>query len=156
MASTIRAERGRALADLRGQGFRFVLTGGIVALVYVTTTTVLAQVVGLRFEVSLAIGFAVAIATHFSLQRMFVWRHAAAFALRFHHQLGRYLFVAGIQYALTAAITATLPRALGVSAEVVYLPTVAILSATNFVIFRSRIFHPELDQRALLSGRFGE
>jgi putative flippase GtrA len=156
MALTIPAERRDALADLRRQGFRFLLTGGIVALVYVTTTTVLSQVAGLSFEVSLAIGFAVAIATHFSLQRMFVWRHSAAFALRFHHQLGRYLALAAIQYGLTAAITATLPRALGVSPELVYLPTVAILSAMNFVVFRSRIFHPELDRGALAGGRVGE
>jgi putative flippase GtrA len=156
MASTIRADRRATLADLRGQGFRFVLTGGVVALVYVATTTILSQLVGVGFELSLAIGFAVAIATHFSLQRMFVWRHAAAFALRFHHQLGRYLVLAAIQYALTAAITATLPRALGVSPELVYLPTVAILSAMNFVIFRSRIFHAELDRRALAGGQVGE
>ena len=132
-----------------------MLTGGIVALVYVTTTTVLSQAVGMSFEASLAIGFAVAIATHFSLQRMFVWRHGAAFALRFHHQLGRYLAVAALQYSVTAAITATLPGAAGVSPELVYLPTVAVLSAANFVIFRSRIFHPELD-RALVTGRVAE
>lgn len=133
-----------------------MLTGGIVALGYVATTTVLSQVVGMSFEASLAIGFTVAIATHFSLQRMFVWRHAAAFALRFHHQLGRYLAVAALQYSVTAAITATLPRAAGVSPELVYLPTVAVLSAANFVIFRSRIFHPELDRGALVAGRVAE
>lgn len=145
MASTTQVDRRRALSDLRRQGFRFALTGGIVALVYVGTTTVLSQVVGLDFEASLAIGFVVAIATHFSLQRMFVWRSAAEFELRLHHQIARYLVVAGIQYGLTAAITATLPRALGVSPEVVYLPTVAIISAANFVVFRSRIFHPAID-----------
>ena len=49
--------------------------------------------------------------------------------------------MAGVQYGLTAAITATLPHALGVSTEVVYLPTVVVIAVINFLVFRSRIFH---------------
>jgi putative flippase GtrA len=142
MASTTQADRRLARAELRGQGFRFVLTGGFVALVYVVTTTVLAEVVGLPFEASLAIGFALALVTHFSLQRLFVWRHSTSFALPLQHQLARYLALAGFQYGVTAAITATLPGALHVNPEFVYLPTVAVLSTMNFLILRSRIFHP--------------
>jgi putative flippase GtrA len=133
MASTTRADRRAALAVVGGQGFRFVLTGGFVALVYVAVTTLLAEVVGLPFEAALAIGFALAIVTHFSLQRFFVWRHPSSFALPLHHQLARYLTLAGLQYGLTAGITAVLPRALGVSPEVVYLPTVVALSTMNFL-----------------------
>lgn len=138
-------DRRAAWAELRGQGFRFVLVGAIVAGVYVGTTTLLAEVIGVPFEVSLAIGFALAIVTHFSLQRLYVWRHAAAFALSLHHQVARYLAMAGLQYGLTAAITATLPHAFGVSPEVVYLPTVLVIAVTNFLIFRSRIFHAAID-----------
>ena len=132
-------------SDLRRQGFRFVVAGGIVFATYVVTTTILAEVIGAPFELSLAIGFTLAIVTHFSLQRLFVWRHPAAFALPLHHQLVRYLAVAGFQYGITAAITATLPKVLKVSPEVVYLPTVILLSGTNFLILRSRIFHPAID-----------
>ena len=67
-------DRRPAWAELRRQGFRFVLVGGIVAGIYVGTTTFLAEVIGVPFEVSLAIGFALAIVTHFSLQRLYVWR----------------------------------------------------------------------------------
>lgn len=137
--------RGSAWTDLRRQGLRFVLVGGIVFGIYVGTTSLLAEVIGLPFEVSLAIGFSLAIATHFSLQRLYVWRHASAYALPLHHQLARYLAMAAIQYGLTAAITATVPHALGVSPEVVYLPTVVVITATNFLIFRSRIFHAAID-----------
>ena len=136
--------------SLRGQGFRFVLAGGIVFLVYVGTTTLLAEWIGVPFEASLAIGFALAIVTHFSLQRLFVWRNATAFALPLHHQLARYAVVAGLQYGLTAAITATLPGAFGVSPEVVYLPTVLLLSAVNFLVLRSRVFHPAIDPVAMV------
>jgi putative flippase GtrA len=138
-------ERHPAWAELRHRGFRFVLVGGIVFGVYVGTTTLLAEVIGIPFEVALAIGFALAISTHFSLQRLYVWRHAADFALPLHHQLARYLAMAGLQYGLTATITGTLPHPLRVSPEVVYLPTVVVLSVTNFLVFRSRIFHAALD-----------
>jgi putative flippase GtrA len=146
MASMTQADLRRSPAELGRQGLRFALTGGFVALVYVGTTTSLAEAIGLDFEVSLAIGYAVALATHFNLQRLFVWKHASAFALPLHHQLVRYLAMAGMQYGVTAALTATVPRALGVDPELVYLPVVAVLTLTNFVVFRSRIFHPAIDQ----------
>lgn len=145
MASTSEANQRPVWTQLRRQGFRFVLAGGIVAGIYVGTTTILAEAVGAPFEASLAVGFTLAIVTHFSLQRLFVWRNAQAFALPLHHQVARYLGVAGFQYCLTAAITATVPRALAISPEVVYLPTVLVLSAMNFLVFRSRIFHAAID-----------
>jgi putative flippase GtrA len=138
-------DRGPALVELRGQGFRFLLAGGFVAGVYVGTTTLLAEVIGVPFEISLAIGFALAIITHFSLQRLYVWRHPADFALSLHHQLARYVAMAALQYGLTAAITGIVPHALGVSPEVVYLPTVVVIAVANFLIFRSRIFHAAVD-----------
>jgi putative flippase GtrA len=134
-----------ATAELRGQGFRFVLVGGISAGVYVGTTTFLAEVIGVPFEGALAIGFALALITQFSLHRVYVWRHATAFALSLRHQFARYVAIAVFNYGVTAAITGTLPHALGVSPEVVYLPTVVALPVVNFFVFRSRIFHAAID-----------
>jgi putative flippase GtrA len=128
-------------SGLIGQGTRFALVGGIVALVYLGTTTLLADVVGLPFQLALAIGFAVAIAVHFTLQRVFVWIHHEEFALPVHQQAGRYLAVAAVQYGVTAASTALLPSALGISTEVVYLATVAVVLSANFLVFRYAIFH---------------
>jgi putative flippase GtrA len=127
-------------SGLLGQGVRYGLAGGTVAVVYLSTTTVLAEVVGLPFQAALAIGFCVALVVHFNLQRFFVWIHHDEFALPLHHQAGRYLTVAGTQYGLTIASTALLPAALGVSAEIVYLVTVAVLASTNFLVFRHGIF----------------
>jgi putative flippase GtrA len=120
---------------------RFALAGGTVALVYLTTTLVLAEVVGMPFQVALVIGFCVGLIVHFTLQRVFVWTHYEEFALPLHHQAGRYLIVAGAQYGVTAASTALLPTALGVSTEIVYLVTVAVVLSVNFLVFRYRIFH---------------
>ena len=130
-------------SGLLGQGVRYGLAGGTVAVVYLSTTTVLAEVVGLPFQVALAIGFSVALVVHFTLQRFFVWIHHDEFALPLHHQAGRYLTVAGTQYGLTIASTALLPAALGVSAEIVYLVTVAVLASTNFLVFRHGICQPD-------------
>lgn len=143
--------RERALAAARalrspnsgvlGQGVRFLFAGGIVVVVYVTTTTVLADVVGLHFQVALLIGFAVAMLVQFNLYRVFVWVHHEEFALPVHHQVGRYLAAAGINYGLTAAATAVLPGVLGVPTEAVYLVMVAALPVMNFVVLRYVIFH---------------
>jgi putative flippase GtrA len=137
-----------------GQGVRFALSGGTVALVYLATTTVLAEVVGLPFQVALAIGFCVGLVVHFTLQRLFVWSHHEEFALPLSHQLGRYLAVAGVQYGVTAASTALLPSALGVPTEMVYLVTVAVVVSVNFLVFRNGIFHakPEVSATAGPSG----
>jgi putative flippase GtrA len=128
---------------LLGQGVRYGLAGATVALVYLSTTTILAEVVQIPFQIALAIGSCVALVVHFTLQRLFVWRHHEEFSLPLHHQAGRYLTVAGAQYGLTIASTLLLPAVLGVSTEIVYLATVVLLASTNFLVFRHGIFHPD-------------
>lgn len=124
-----------------GQGARFVLAGGVVALVYLTTTTVLADVFAVPFQRALFIGFVAAVCVHFTLQRFFVWVHHAQFALGVREQVGRYLLVAVCQYVLTAMSTSVLPGALGVPVTLVYLVTAPTLTTVNFLVFRSRVFH---------------
>src|ERR1700730_478145 len=68
---------------IAGQGLRFGIAGGLVAIVYLGSTSLLAAVVGVEFEVALAIGFLLAITTHFVLQRKFVWVHDEGFAVAF-------------------------------------------------------------------------
>jgi len=128
-------------SGLLGQGVRFALSGGTVALVYLGSTTVLAEVVGLPFQAALAIGFSLGLVVHFTLQRLFVWTHHEEFALPLSHQIGRYLIAAAVQYGVTAASTGLLPSALGISAEIVYLGTVAVVLSSNFLLFRHGIFH---------------
>lgn len=124
-----------------GQGLRFGMSGGVVALVYATVTTLLHDVFAVPFELALAIGYVVSAVTHYTLQRLFVWRHAQQFALQMHRQLVRYLCLSLGQYGLTALATARLPGLLGVPVEAVYLVAMLTLAAVNFVIFRTRIFH---------------
>jgi putative flippase GtrA len=126
---------------LAGQGMRFLLSGGVVALLYLGLTSLLGAIIGLPFQLAIAIGFCTAISVHFSLQRAFVWDRTHGFALGLREQVIRYLVLAAIQYGATAAGTALLPSVLGVSSEVAYLISAAVMSAANFLMFRSRVFH---------------
>jgi putative flippase GtrA len=120
---------------------RFTVSGGVVTIVYLGTTMLLSAVVGVPFQVALAVGFSSALAVHFTLQRMFVWASSGEYALPLRRQAARYLAVALTQYGVTAASTAVLPGALGIPAEAVYLATVALLLGVNFLVFRHGIFH---------------
>ena len=109
---------------------------------YVSTTTVLAQVFGAPFQVALAVGFAVGLCVHFTLQRVFVWVDRTEFVLAIHEQAGRYLLLAAAQYLLTAAATAALPPLLEVSPQAVYLVTVVIVTAANSSSLQPRLPPP--------------
>jgi putative flippase GtrA len=128
-------------SGLLGQVVRFGLAGGSVAVLYVTVTTVLSQVVGFPFELALAIGFVCGLLLHFTLQRVFVWMHHEDFALDLRGQVGRYLTMAAVQYGTTAASTGLLPGALSLPTEAVYLVTMAVVTLAGFVVMRLLIFH---------------
>lgn len=128
-------------SGLLGQGVRYAIAGGVVAAVYLGVTTLLADVVGLHFQVALALGFCCGVSVHFTLQRFFVWVHHEEFALPFRRQAARYMVVAGTQYGLTVASTALLPALLGLPTELVYVATVAVLVCANFIVFRHGVFH---------------
>lgn len=127
--------------NLGARGIRFAVAGGTVAIFYTTTTTILSRVVGMPFQLALAIAFTSSLVLHFTLQRVLVWRHQAEFALALHQQLWRYLSVAALQYGATALITAVAPSLLGLSVTLVYYVTFVLVSATNFLVFGARVFH---------------
>jgi putative flippase GtrA len=127
---------------LAGQGVRFALAGSLVALLYISITTLLHEAFAVRFQIALAIGFVASVALHFTLQRVFVWKHYQKFALAAHHQAARYLLMCASQYGVTALATSRLPTLLRLPVEVVYLATMLSLTGLNFILFRGRVFHP--------------
>jgi len=122
---------------------RFAFAGGVVAGVYLLVTLLLSRAAGLPFQLALVLGFATALMTHFTLQRFFVWAHHEEFALPLQAQAGRYLAISLTQYGVTAAVTATVPNALHVSTDLVYVAVTAIITVVNFTLFRTRVFHPD-------------
>ncbi len=127
---------------LAGQGIRFVIAGCLVAGVNVTVTILLHDAFSTQFQIALAIGFGMGVALHFTLQRMFVWRHYESFALRLHHQALRYVLVCAAQYGVTALSTSVLPGLVDLPVEFVYIATMLTVAVVNFLVFRGRIFHP--------------
>lgn len=140
MSTHAQLARGHGLV---AQALRFATSGAAVAAIYMASTFVLALV--LPFQAALAIGFAIAIATHFTLQRLFVWARDAEYALSARAQAGRYLAIAAVQYAVTAASTAALPAATGVPTAVVYVVVTIAVTTVNFWLFRGRVFHSSDD-----------
>jgi putative flippase GtrA len=130
-------------ASLFSQGLRFAFTGCAVSAVYLLTTSALSLLVGLPFQVALAIGFVVAVAMHFGMQRLFVWTDHDGFALAAPHQVSRYLLAATTQYGITAASTSFIPAALGLPVVLVYLAIAFPVALVNFIVFRNYIFHGE-------------
>lgn len=128
-------------SGILGQSVRFAVSGGLSAVIYLFTTTLLAYVVGIAFQVALTIGFLMAMVFNFTMQRVFVWTNRSGFSRPFHHQAGLYLSLAAMQYSVTTATTSLLPRALGLPTEVVYVTTVALLAVTNFLVYRYGVFH---------------
>jgi putative flippase GtrA len=128
---------------LLSQGLRFAIAGAIVAGVYVGATMILHHVVGVAFEIALPTAFAIGLAVHFMLQRVFVWVQHEQFALAMHRQARRYLAISLAQYCVTASTTAVLPRAFSVSTDIVYLAVTVCVSTANFILFRTWVFHAE-------------
>jgi putative flippase GtrA len=129
---------------IMGQGFRFAISGGLVTTLYVTVTTVLHDALTVPFQVALAVSFSMSVGLHFTLQRLFVWRHFGDFALAAHRQAVRYLGVCASQYTITALATSQLPSLLDLPVEVVYVTVVLIVASGNFIAFRTRVFHPRV------------
>jgi putative flippase GtrA len=128
---------------LIGQGARYALAGATVAFVALATTITLAEGAGLAYEAAFAIGYSLALAAHFTLQRVFVWSHHEGFALPIHHQLFRYLPIALGNYGFVAAAIALLPHLLGVATLIVYLAATAVVTVVAFLLLRSRVFHAD-------------
>jgi putative flippase GtrA len=123
---------------------RFVIAGGAMAIFYIGLTSLLAAA-GVRFQAALAVGFLAAVALHFTLQRLFVWRRRGQYALGLRQQLRRYLPLVVLQYVATAGVTATLPRWTGFPVLWVYIGMALSYTLFNFLFFRARVFHGAIE-----------
>jgi len=149
--------RARVLAShpLAGPGIRYGITGVIVGLVYIGLPVVLNGGAGLPVELVIPIAYVLAVTLHFNLQRHFVFRHVAEFALSRRQQIGRYALIGAFQYPTTAIATAVLPKLLGLSQRATYVVVTLAMSLFFFLILRTHIFHPTSDSPELAEGESG-
>lgn len=125
---------------------RFATSGGVVAALYISTTTILIAT-GVHPQIALAVGYVAGLALHFTLNRQFVFVSSSAFSHRLSTQATRYLIVAATAYAVTAIALAVLPGALAVSEVAVFITVTVMVTVVNFVTLRSWVFHRSRENR---------
>ncbi len=122
---------------------RYAIAGAFVGLFYMGFTVLLSSAAGLALPLAIAIAYFFTVLLHFTLQRLFVFRHVESFALQVRHQIGRYVVLGSIQYAINTTATQLLPGPLGVSPEVVFVLTTGTLSVLSFLLLRLAVFHSD-------------
>jgi putative flippase GtrA len=118
---------------------RFALTGVLVAVVHYSAVTALA-LAGTPIQAAVAIGFVLAVCTHFTLNRQWVFSSDEGYALHISHQGARYLVVAACSYAATAIGVAVLPDALGIPDLAAFFLVSAVMACVGFVVLRLWVF----------------
>lgn len=126
---------------LAGPGIRYLIAGAIVGAVYLGLPVGLNEGAGVPVEGAIPIAFALALTLHFTLQRAFVFRHVATFALSTRGQLRRYCAIAAVQYPTTAALTALLPGLLHLPQRDCFVIITLSVSLISFTVLRTHIFH---------------
>jgi putative flippase GtrA len=126
---------------LAGATVRYGIAGGTVAVVYIGMPLLLHGVFGVPLEAAVPIAYVAAVSLHFTLQRLFVWRHVGEFALSGREQGMRYLMIGAVQYPVTALAIAVLPGVLSVSESAVFVGVTIVTSIMLFLVLRSHVFH---------------
>jgi putative flippase GtrA len=131
-----------------GPTIRYGVAGLTVALVYLGVPLVLNGALGMAIQITIPIAYVLAVSLHFTLQRHFVFRHVAKFALSGREQAARYVALGALQYPTTAVSTALLPGLLGLSPRATFVCTSLAISVIVFLVLRGQVFHPtdEADQ----------
>lgn len=124
------------------QVIRYLAAGALVALVNITTMTVMVAVLGIDAQISLVSAYVASVTLHFTLQHRFVWATADGYHLGAGHQTARYLALSSSAYLVNAASLAIFPGLLGVSDLSVYFATIVVITLFNFLVLQNWIFHP--------------
>jgi putative flippase GtrA len=120
---------------------RFGVAGAIAAVVYLGLPVALNGAAGVPVQLAIPLAYVTAVIVQFNLQRHFVFRHVAAFALTQRAQVGRYLMIGAVQYPVTAIATALLPSVLHTSERATFVVVALAMSLVIFVVLRTHIFH---------------
>jgi len=119
---------------------RYILAGCVAAAAYIAVTLSLEGLTGLSIQAAIPIGFAVAVAVNFLLQRRYAFAHVGSFAIGAHAQATLYALMCLAQYGLTAAGTALLPQFTLLGERLAYLCMVGLMPLTSFLMLRLGIF----------------
>jgi putative flippase GtrA len=134
----------RLTPEARAQGLRYIAVGGLATGVYLASTALLAEFVGLPFQAAMLLGYLLGIAIHFTLHRFFTFATDQGYALGVHRQAGRYVAFVVAQYGVVAVAVAAGASLFGVPEILVWLVLVGPVTVVGFVVLRTRMFHPRV------------
>ena len=136
--------KGRLTPEARAQGLRYIAVGGLATGVYLGSTAVLSQLVGLPFQAAMLIGYVLGIAVHFLLHRSYTFATEHGYALSVPHQAGRYVAFVIVQYLFVAVSVALGSALLDVAQILVWLALFGPVTVVGFLVLRTRMFHPRV------------
>jgi putative flippase GtrA len=126
---------------LTGQTVRYGIAGAFVMVVYLCLPLLFDDALHWPIQVAIPIAYVLAVSLQFALQRKFVFRHVAEFALPVRAQIVWYVAVGAIQYPTTALGTFALPKLFGISDRAAFVGTSLAFSVVFFLFIRGRVFH---------------
>jgi putative flippase GtrA len=120
---------------------RYGISGAVVACLYLGGPIAVNAAFDWPLQAMIPVAYVLAAMLHFTLQRIFVFRHIEQFALSTRTQAARFVSVGAVQYPTTALGTLLLPAILGVPDRVAFLAISMTFSLCFFLFIRSRVFH---------------
>jgi len=118
---------------------KFVLTGALVGGTHLGLVSLMV-LAGVPIQLALALGYVIALALHFTLNRQWVFAEDSGYALHFSRQGVRYLLIAGISYAGTAISVAILPGLLGIPQLAAFFMAAIAMAGVSFVLLNFWVF----------------
>lgn len=118
---------------------KFAFTGAFVALVHLGLVSLLV-LLGLPIQIALAIGYVVALAFHFTMNRQWVFSDESGYALHISRQGVRYVLLAGFSYAVTATAVAVLPDLIGIHEMVAFVGSTLGMAGVSFLLLHAWVF----------------
>lgn len=120
------------------QVVKFVISGGLAAVVNLVVLYFFTSVFGLWYEYSLVVGFLFAFITSFSLQKF--WTFGNKTARKLHIQISSYLAVSVTGLLINAAALFVLVEFLGLWYLVAQILIETVLAIASFIIYKFGIF----------------
>lgn len=119
---------------------RFALSAFTVQVVYAALMAVFLLGLDLPRQTALAVGYAVALGLHFTLNRQFVFVSDNGYTRGATSHGRRYLVSAVVVYVITALALAVVPEALGLTPFVAWLLVATTIGVLNYVLLRRFVF----------------
>jgi putative flippase GtrA len=123
---------------LRSEAFKYLLVGGLTALVYFGGIALATEVIHLHYHLGVSLAYVLAVSFHFLANRKYTFI-AADGELRL--QFARYLGVLLVNYLITISVVTFFVDGLGLSTYVGAMISIAVTVAIGYLASKFWVFH---------------